>query len=147
MSTSCSTVCRPRWRCREASHDEARCRWRQAPVFEPVRSRSRTAMSPPIDPVSEHWRRHFVAGLKGRLQRLRQAGLKLQLPPWDADVARALVRDAEALAETARSYTNCGRVIGKAWYFHDIAGANLRMTEFQAALLRAQLTRLKAQTR
>ncbi len=58
-------------------------------------------MSPPIDPVNEHWRRQFVAGLKGRLQRLRQAGLKLQLPLRDAGAARALVRDAEALAETA----------------------------------------------
>lgn len=58
-----------------------------------------------------------------------------------------LLTDDEALAETVRSYTNCGRVIGKAWYYHDIAGANLRMTEFQAAILLAQLGRLESQTK
>ena len=50
------------------------------------------------------------------------------------------------LAEEIRSYTNCGRRKGGAWYAHALAGTNLRMTEFQAALLLAQLTRLESQT-
>ncbi len=52
----------------------------------------------------------------------------------------------QILADTIRSYTNCGRRKGGAWYAHAVAGTNLRMTEFQAALLLAQLARLEAQT-
>ena len=52
----------------------------------------------------------------------------------------------EQLAEAARSYTNCGRSAEGAWYEHFLLGANLRMTEFQAAILLAQLTRLEDQT-
>jgi dTDP-4-amino-4,6-dideoxygalactose transaminase len=52
----------------------------------------------------------------------------------------------EALADGIRSYTNCGRRKGGPWYAHAVAGTNLRLTEFQAALLLAQLTRLERQT-
>ncbi len=34
---------------------------------------------------------------------------------------------------------------GSAWYDHDVLGSNLRLTEFQAAILSAQLERLPAQ--
>jgi dTDP-4-amino-4,6-dideoxygalactose transaminase len=57
-----------------------------------------------------------------------------------------ILTDDEELAETCRSYTNCGRHKGRGWYEHFLLGSNLRMTEFQAALLLAQLTRLEAQT-
>lgn len=50
-----------------------------------------------------------------------------------------------ALAAECRSYINCGRAEGKPWYEHYLLGSNLRMTEFQAALLQAQFTRLPAQ--
>lgn len=49
------------------------------------------------------------------------------------------------LAKECRSYVNCGRAEGKPWYEHYLLGSNLRMTEFQAALLLAQLTRLPSQ--
>lgn len=51
-----------------------------------------------------------------------------------------LTNDKE-LAEKAWSYMNCGRVRKGKWYEHHILGANYRMTEFQAALLLAQLKR------
>ena len=51
----------------------------------------------------------------------------------------------EALAHSCRSYTNCGRFPGKAWYCHENIGTNLRMTEFQAAILLAQLDRFDSQ--
>jgi dTDP-4-amino-4,6-dideoxygalactose transaminase len=57
-----------------------------------------------------------------------------------------MLTDDEALAERCRSFTNCGRVAGEAWYRHFMLGSNLRLTEFQAALLLAQLTRLEEQT-
>ena len=57
----------------------------------------------------------------------------------------ALVTDDEELAELCRSFTHCGRTKGSAWYDHDVLGSNLRITEFQAALLSAQLSRLPAQ--
>jgi len=57
-----------------------------------------------------------------------------------------LVTDSEELADLCRSYTHCGRRKGSAWYDHDYLGSNLRLTEFQAAVLLAQLSRLEAQT-
>jgi len=56
-----------------------------------------------------------------------------------------LVTQDEELAELCRSYTHCGRTKGSAWYDHDVLGSNLRMTEFQAAVLLAQLGRLETQ--
>ena len=57
-----------------------------------------------------------------------------------------LVTNDEALADLCRSYSHCGRRKGAAWYDHDYLGSNLRMTEFQAAILLAQLGRLEKQT-
>ena len=57
-----------------------------------------------------------------------------------------ILTDDEALAETCRSYTNCGRGKDRPWYQHFVLGGNLRMTEFQGALLLAQLGRLEEQT-
>ena len=57
-----------------------------------------------------------------------------------------LLTDDAATAETARSYSNIGRVTGGKFYQHFLPGGNLRMTEMQAALLLTQLTRLEEQT-
>jgi dTDP-4-amino-4,6-dideoxygalactose transaminase len=57
-----------------------------------------------------------------------------------------LLTDDDGVAERVRSYTNCGRVDGKPWYYHENVGGNLRLTEFQAAVLLAQLGRLEEQT-
>jgi dTDP-4-amino-4,6-dideoxygalactose transaminase len=56
-----------------------------------------------------------------------------------------MVTDDEALADLCRSYTHCGRRKNAAWYDHDYLGSNLRLTEFQAAILLAQLTRAEKQ--
>ena len=55
------------------------------------------------------------------------------------------VTDDGDLAELCRSFTHCGRTSGSAWYDHDVLGSNLRMTEFQAAILLSQLKRLPQQ--
>ena len=57
----------------------------------------------------------------------------------------ALVTDDEVLAELGRSFTHCGRTKESEWYDHHVLGSNLRITEFQAALLSAQLQRLPEQ--
>jgi dTDP-4-amino-4,6-dideoxygalactose transaminase len=48
--------------------------------------------------------------------------------------------------ELCESYVNCGRASQTDQYGHRILGFNYRMTEFQAAILLAQLERLPAQT-
>ncbi len=57
-----------------------------------------------------------------------------------------MLTDDEELAEQCRSFTNVGRRKGGAWYQHFVLGSNLRLTEFQAAMLLAQLSRLEAHT-
>jgi len=57
-----------------------------------------------------------------------------------------VLTDDGELAERVRSITNCGRRKGEAWYRHFVVGSNLRLTEFQAALLLAQIGRLEEQT-
>jgi len=57
-----------------------------------------------------------------------------------------ILTDDESLADACRSFTNCGRGKDKPWYEHYLLGSNLRLTEFQAAILLAQLTRLEEQT-
>ena len=52
----------------------------------------------------------------------------------------------ENLADLARSWSNCGRSQKRGWYEHFLPGGNLRLTEFQAAILLAQLGRLEAHT-
>ena len=49
-----------------------------------------------------------------------------------------LITNDKKLAETARSYNNCGRMESGVWYEHYLPGGNSRMTEFQAAILLAQ---------
>ncbi|MCA9735234.1 MAG: DegT/DnrJ/EryC1/StrS family aminotransferase [Deferribacteres bacterium] len=56
-----------------------------------------------------------------------------------------ILTDDEEHATLARSYMNCGRVEGGVWYEHYHLGSNLRMTEFQGAILRAQLSRYREQ--
>ncbi len=57
----------------------------------------------------------------------------------------ALTTGDEDLRARAWSYVNCGRVEGGHWYHHATYGSNLRMTEWQGALLRAQLRRYPGQ--
>jgi dTDP-4-amino-4,6-dideoxygalactose transaminase len=58
-----------------------------------------------------------------------------------------LVTNDEGLADLCRSFSHCGRMKGGNWYDHEVLGSNLRITEFQAALLLTQLARLELQTR
>lgn len=51
------------------------------------------------------------------------------------------VTNDEDLYVKAWSLHNCGRIPGGAWYEHRLPGTNYRMTEFQAAILLAQLER------
>ncbi|MFA6242803.1 MAG: DegT/DnrJ/EryC1/StrS family aminotransferase [Candidatus Hydrogenedentales bacterium] len=57
-----------------------------------------------------------------------------------------ILSDNEEFAENCRSISNCGRAKGAMWYDHTLVGTNARMSEFHAAVLSAQLTRLEAQT-
>lgn len=59
----------------------------------------------------------------------------------------ALITDDEELRAKAWSYANCGRIEGEHRYRHVNYGTNLRMTEWQGAVLQAQLGRLPAQNR
>ena len=56
-----------------------------------------------------------------------------------------LCPDAET-AERAYLFANCGRPRNDTSYMHTVSGSNFRMSEFSAAVLRAQLTRLEQQT-
>ena len=58
-----------------------------------------------------------------------------------------LVTDDKELAELCRSFSHCGRTEGSAWYDHNNLGSNLRITEFQAVILLAQLARLEEHIR
>ena len=57
-----------------------------------------------------------------------------------------IVTNDETLAEQVWSVHNVGRRRGGDWYEHAVLGSNHRMTEWQAAILLGQLTRLEAQT-
>ncbi len=57
----------------------------------------------------------------------------------------AIVTNDERLADEVYSMVNLGRVRGGGWYQHDRVGYNLRLTEFQAAILAAQLQRHPSQ--
>ena len=59
----------------------------------------------------------------------------------------ALICNDEVLRDLAWSYADCGRERG-AWFYHHVRyGSNLRMTEWQGAVLRAQLERFPEQHR
>ncbi|HWQ90970.1 MAG TPA: DegT/DnrJ/EryC1/StrS family aminotransferase [Clostridia bacterium] len=49
-------------------------------------------------------------------------------------------------AEACRSIHNCGRIPGGIWYEHHVISGNYRLSEFQGAVLNAQLDRLEEQT-
>ena len=53
-----------------------------------------------------------------------------------------LTNDPE-LEERCWSFKNCGRTRGGLWYQHDMLGDNFRMSQFQAAVLRVQLTHME----
>jgi len=52
-----------------------------------------------------------------------------------------ILTNDENLAETCRSLSNCGRLEGGIWYEHYLLGGNYRLSEFQGAILLAQLSR------
>lgn len=56
-----------------------------------------------------------------------------------------ILTNDERLADMAWSLTNVGRIRSGGWYQHEHIGWNLRMTEFQAAILIGQMTRLEEQ--
>jgi dTDP-4-amino-4,6-dideoxygalactose transaminase len=57
-----------------------------------------------------------------------------------------IVTNRRDVFERCWSYRNVGRVLGGAWYQHEILGWNYRLTEFQAAILLPQLERLPEHT-
>ncbi|MEM2351734.1 MAG: DegT/DnrJ/EryC1/StrS family aminotransferase, partial [Thermoproteota archaeon] len=57
-----------------------------------------------------------------------------------------VVTNDEDLYLRAWSLHNCGRLPDKSWYEHYFPGSNYRMTEFQAAILLAQMERFDEQT-
>ncbi|MCR8632238.1 DegT/DnrJ/EryC1/StrS family aminotransferase [Paenibacillus radicis (ex Xue et al. 2023)] len=56
-----------------------------------------------------------------------------------------ILTQSDEMADLAWSLINAGRVRSGEWYQHENVGWNLRMTEFQAAILIAQLSRLEQQ--
>jgi len=56
-----------------------------------------------------------------------------------------ILTNDKQLHERCWSIVNVGRIPDGAWYEHHVLGSNYRLTEFQGALLRAQLTRLPEQ--
>jgi len=57
-----------------------------------------------------------------------------------------IVTNDDAFERRARSVHDCGRMPGEWFYSHYINGSNYRLSEWQGAVLSAQLTRLDAQT-
>lgn len=57
----------------------------------------------------------------------------------------AVATNDDQLAEALYALINVGRRLGGGWYEHTRVGYNLRLTEFQAAILRSQLDRFDAQ--
>jgi dTDP-4-amino-4,6-dideoxygalactose transaminase len=57
-----------------------------------------------------------------------------------------IISNDEGFERTARSIHDCGRMPGEWFYSHYIYGSNYRLSEWQAAVLMAQLGRLDEQT-
>jgi dTDP-4-amino-4,6-dideoxygalactose transaminase len=57
-----------------------------------------------------------------------------------------IISNDDNLERNARSVHDCGRMPGQWFYSHYINGSNYRLSEWQGAVLSAQLTRLDAQT-
>jgi dTDP-4-amino-4,6-dideoxygalactose transaminase len=58
-----------------------------------------------------------------------------------------IITDDDATERLLRSVHDCGRIPGQWFYSHFIYGSNYRLSEWQGAILSAQLTRLDEQTR
>lgn len=58
-----------------------------------------------------------------------------------------IISDDDKFERTARSVHDCGRMPGEWFYSHFIYGSNYRLSEWQGAVLTAQLGRLDEQTR
>jgi dTDP-4-amino-4,6-dideoxygalactose transaminase len=58
-----------------------------------------------------------------------------------------IITNDDAFEKRARSVHDCGRMPGEWFYSHFINGSNYRLSEWQGAMLGAQLTRLDEQTR
>ena len=58
-----------------------------------------------------------------------------------------IITNDDAFEKQARSVHDCGRMPGEWFYSHFINGSNYRLSEWQGAILGAQLTRLDEQTR
>ncbi|NLC58123.1 MAG: DegT/DnrJ/EryC1/StrS family aminotransferase [Armatimonadetes bacterium] len=56
-----------------------------------------------------------------------------------------ILTNSKEYHERCWSIINVGRIPDGAWYEHHVLGSNYRLTEFQGALLRVQLTRLEEQ--
>lgn len=56
-----------------------------------------------------------------------------------------ILTDDDGIYERSWSVANVGRVPDGDWYEHPVLGSNHRLTEFQAAVLRAQMTRMDDQ--
>jgi|SRR5208283_1444181 len=57
-----------------------------------------------------------------------------------------IITNDDAFERLARSVHDCGRMPGEWFYSHYVNGSNYRLSEWQGAILSAQLTRLDAQT-
>jgi len=57
-----------------------------------------------------------------------------------------IISDDDAFERNARSVHDCGRMPGEWFYSHFIYGSNYRLSEWQGAMLSAQLTRVDEQT-
>lgn len=57
------------------------------------------------------------------------------------------MRSPSSASDAARAYADCGRVKGPRFYHHATVGTNLRMTEWQGAVLAAQLQLFPEQNR
>ena len=58
-----------------------------------------------------------------------------------------IISNDDKFERQARSVHDCGRMPGEWFYSHYINGSNYRLSEWQGAVLSAQLTRLDAQTK
>ncbi len=122
----------------------------------PVHVAGRTADMPAINEIAQ---RHNLAVLEdaahawGSEYEGRGVGTLGQCGTFSFQVSKnitageggILVTDDKDLADLCRSFSHCGRTEGSPWYDHNNLGSNLRMTEFQAAILLAQLARLPEQ--
>lgn len=92
--------------------------------------------------VAAEWRGRKVGALGDAGTFSFQASKNL-----NAGEGGAIVTDNEEIYDRAWSLADVGRVRDGAWYQHEYISGNYRMTEWQAAILLAQMERLDEQTR